>query len=308
MRSFLYWNLLAIVLVLAMACSLLNCSSSSSSSDDDVSDDDSSGGDDDSGGDDAGDDTAADDDSGGDDDTAGLEVTNLDQSECLGNQGAKDGIDYRDVVRLTWQGGVLKVEHLNAWENCGYESVVSASVSGSTVYIVEKDVGSPANCECFFNVNYEVDGISINGDFTVQIKRENATDSFCSVAVANDGTAYKYETPFVEMIAKSDANNPQANQPFNIRMGVCKLEDNLDPQIYFVTMSPNTGSTPTQIWGFSLGLKNLDSPGQISDTCKFVVKEHPGLPAGQYQLVAPSLDPDTGIFSTVANPEYLVVE
>jgi hypothetical protein len=158
------WLVLATCAILGFASLLLfSCGGSDDDDDDDdaVSDDDEA---DDDIDDDADDDTVADDtaddtadDDSADDDTSGGEVSNPEQSACLSHEKITA---VEEFVNLSFVDGTLHVEHLNTCRQCGLEFEGSFLLQGGDLTAIEADLATaPTNCDCDFNLTYEIPGI-----------------------------------------------------------------------------------------------------------------------------------------------------
>jgi hypothetical protein len=264
---------------------LLACGGGGGDDDDNAGDDDN-----DSGDDDAADDDAADDDD--DNDTGGLTISNVTQSECLdGAGGSKDEpwdplTDPIDVIQVARENGVVKIEDLFAYANCGFELEVQAEYSGGALIVTEIGNGTIMDCTCPFNFNYEVAGVP-DDIFTVQILRQDVGETsthevFNSQFSFGAAQNKKWYVPYIEVFMAGD---PGAS-PFQARIAACYLH-HLDDQQFAVREDQGMFHVLAYDWF------DLDDPGTPDPNCQMPVWVDIGdLPAGDYHFGAPSFHDD----------------
>lgn len=74
-----------------------------------------------------------------------------------------------DLSCVEWQneGAVLRLWHINAGFNCCARIGADITIEGSSITITEWESGSPCDCMCLFEVEYEIIGLApINYKFT----------------------------------------------------------------------------------------------------------------------------------------------
>jgi hypothetical protein len=55
----------------------------------------------------------------------------------------------------------LSIKHVNAGFNCGYDSLYCGiSLSGDTIMVQEHETSNGANCDCLFDLDFEISGIA----------------------------------------------------------------------------------------------------------------------------------------------------
>ena len=277
MKANWLWLLLGLALVFGLA---MACGGGDDDDDDNAAGDDDNNGDDDSGDDD--DDNDDNDDSGDDD----LGVQNASQSDCLDDAEGKVEIwdpmeDPIDVVQVAWDNGVLKIEDLFAYANCGFELEVAVALEGNVVTVTENDIGTPADCMCPFNLNYEITGIPA-GDYTLRIERTSlkakAGSEIFEFALTLGADNFKWYVPYIELFASGDTTT----QPYQARIAACNLY-HLEDQRFYVSGSGDLYHVFAYDW------YDLDNPGSYDPTCQIPVMVDIGnLDAGSYYFGAPS--------------------
>lgn len=81
------------------------------------------------------------------------------------NRGLKSAADHstnQDCIQYTWvKGDTLKIKHVNAGFNCCPEGFrTELKVSGDTLIITEFENSSLCDCNCLYDLDYNLTGIS----------------------------------------------------------------------------------------------------------------------------------------------------
>jgi len=278
-----------LLLAALLAFLLLTIACSSGGDDDDSAADDDSGQDDDADDDNADDDASDDDDDDDDDTSDELTVENTTQSEYLDGADGKalwnPLVDPTDVVQVAWDNGVLKIEDLFAYVNCGFELEVEAEIGGNNeIRITEIGNGTVADCICPFDFNYEIDGLE-PGDYTIVLKRQEvgttAQYEVFSLPFSFGDENKKWYVPYVEIFQAG-----AIQQPFEVRYAACYMY-HAEDQMFMVR---GYGS----LWHvFSYDWFDIDNPGEPNPNCQMPVNVEIGeMPAGDYTFGAPSFHED----------------
>jgi hypothetical protein len=267
------WLLLLVALLFALAM-LFACGGSSKSSSSTPADDDAS---------------PADDDDDDDLSPGSLTVANVTQSACLSS-------DYDpttspiDVIQPSWDKGVLKIENLYAYANCGFELAPTVTASGNTVTITEAGTGTAAHCECPYTFNYEIQGIDIPGVTLVVMRQDlggGAPVEIFNLALPLGSENKKWVVPLVDMFAASD---PPAN-PFVAMYAACDFYHQAD-QLFMTRLDQNMYHVISYDWF------DIDNPGTPDSNCEMPVQVKLGtLPAGAQHFGAPSYTASTSAWS-----------
>lgn len=96
---------------------------------------------------------------------AGNPTINFSGSSACKDLGLKSGADHaedQDCIHYTWvSGDTLKITHFNAGFNCCPEGFhTELKVSGDTLEISESENSSLCDCNCLFDLRYELTGIN----------------------------------------------------------------------------------------------------------------------------------------------------
>jgi len=270
------WFLILLAIVISMFA-LAACGGSGGGDDDDNQGDDDAG-DDDSGDDDADDDV--------DDDLSGnLTVDNVSAGDCLDGAGEKDEpwdplSDPTNVVEVTWEDGVLKIDDLFAYVNCGVELEVEANAEANVVTVEENDVGSPYDCWCPFNFHYEISDIT--ADAIQLVVKRNGEGAFTLVELTLPlGSANKkWFIPLVEVFFANGGTS--ASDPVILSYAACNLY-HLDDQQIYVSQNGNN------FFAYGYDWYDVDNPGDYVPTCQMPVSIELGAqPSGDYFFGAPT--------------------
>jgi hypothetical protein len=272
------WLVLLFALCAAVGV-LFACSSSTSSGDDDQTNDDDN------------DASPADDDDNDDDDVSpgSLTVENVTQSACLSNSYDPTTSPI-DVVQPSWDKGVLKIENLYAYANCGLKLAVDVTSSGNTVTVTETGTGTAAHCECPYNFSYEIHGIDIPG-VTLIIQRQD-------LGATTPSSIFQLELPLgaenkqwlVPLADAFMAGDPTV-EPFTAKYAGCDYYHYSDA-VFMVRQDQDMYHV------FSYDWYDLDNPGNYDPTCHMPVPVTIGtLAAGNYNFGAPSCAKTDGSWS-----------
>ncbi len=255
------------------------------------------GGDDDN---QADDDNQSDDDSQADDDqTGGLTVSNISTGQCLDDTQPPSKAtpwdplaDPTNVVEVTWQGGVLKIDDLFSYVNCCVALSVDAAIESNTVTVTETDTGSPCNCNCPFNFHYDVSGITADQIHLVVKRGGDSGFTVAELDLPLGATNKKWFIPYVEVFA---ANGGTSNtDPVILAFAACNLYHLADQQIY-------TQTQPLGIFAYGYDWFDVDNPGNFDPTCQMPVNINLGaMASGVYFFGAPSHN--SGVWSLLPAP------
>ncbi len=91
-------------------------------------------------------------------------VGSVSSSKCK-SHGVKSTSDHaanQDCMQYNWvSGDTLNIKHVNAGFNCCPGGVVAElKISGDTLVVTEKENSSLCDCNCLYDLNYQLSGIS----------------------------------------------------------------------------------------------------------------------------------------------------
>jgi len=271
------WLLTAVVFLAGLA--VFSCAGG----DDDDDNNDTSGTPDDDDDDDNNDDNDDNDndDDNNDDDDDNLVVQAVQQGDCRDDAEPDKAIwdptvDPTDVIQVTWEDGVLKIEDLFAYVNCCVELDVEVEQTGQTVHVMEWDVGTPCDCDCPIDFYYEIHNITSN-NITLTVARDGGA-SLVEMELELGSQNKKWIIPFIEVFTGISGD------PFQVRIAACGLY-NLDDQQFFISGAGQIIHVYTWDW------YDLDNPGTPNPSCQVPVNlPVESLSPGTYLFGAPSND------------------
>lgn len=80
--------------------------------------------------------------------------------------------EIEDCVEYTFSGDTLSIKHINpAFNCCPKEILVDASVSGDTIFIVERESEGLCDCICLYDLDIELLNVA-PAEYTVVIKEQ----------------------------------------------------------------------------------------------------------------------------------------
>jgi hypothetical protein len=269
------WLLLLVALLFALAL-LFACGGSSKSSSSTPADDD----------DDA---SPADDDDDDDLSPGSVTLANVTQSACLSN--SYDPMTSPiDVILPSWDKGVLKIENLYAYANCGFKLAPTVSVSGNTVTITEAGTGTAAHCECPYTFNYEIQGIDIPGVTLVVMRQDlggGAPVEIFNLALPLGSENKAWVVPYVEVFAAA----PPPTDPFVAAYAVCYFYHPAEQLLFMTRLDQGL------YHAFSYDWYDIDNPGTPHTDCASLQVNFGTLPAGAQHFGAPSYTASTSSWS-----------
>jgi len=284
-----------LIFILATALSLAFFMACGDDDDDDNDDNDDDDDDDDN--DDNDDNDTGDDD---DDDTAGgLTVDNVTQSTC-----SDDDWNIRenqsDVIEVTWDDGVLHIDDLFAYVNCGLELDVAAEANGTTITVTENNTGELMDCMCAMDLSYEISGISADA-ITLVVKRaeeDKALNTLAELSLDLTNGNKKWYIPHVSIFAVKFVGEdpPGPTDTVYMRYGACDLY-NIEDQQFTVKQKGDA------IFVYGYDWFNIDSPGSPVEGCQIPVDVEIGV-LGDDEIFfgTPSNEDDTWSLLTAEYP------
>lgn len=275
-------KLIALIFAIVLCFSLaISCGGGGDDDDDDQTEDD------DVADDDVADDDVADDDVGDDDISGDLTADNVTYGVCLDDAEAKDLWDARtdptNVVQVTWEDGLLKIDDLFAYVNCCAKLAVDVAASGNTVTVTESDIGVLCDCVCPIDFHYEINGITSN-QITLVVKRDDPDTSGTFTVAELDldlGDSDKtWFIPFVEVFAANGGTSAQ--DPVILRYAACDLYNGEDQQF-------SVRENDDEFFVYGYDWKFLDNPGTPDPGCQIPVSIDLGtLSSGSYFFGTPN--------------------